>query len=97
MTIPAATPSATIKRTTKSLLFTADRTVGRFFEWGEARFGIYNGALLYLFDYSTVPMVLFGVPAFLLGINALADAGRSEPEGEFMLEFDADEEGDRDE
>jgi Fe-S-cluster-containing dehydrogenase component len=39
-----------------------------------------------------VPMILFGVPAFLLGLNALADANRSVPESEFTLEFDVDKE-----
>ena len=38
-------------------------------------------------------MILFGVPAFLLGINALADASRSDPESDFTLEFDVDKEG----
>ena len=40
-----------------------------------------------------VPMILFGVPAFLLGLNALAD--HSEPAGEG--EFEADNEGANDE
>ena len=44
-----------------------------------------------------VPMVLFGVPAFLLGLNALADNGKPVPEGEFELEFDPENEGESDE
>ena len=37
-----------------------------------------------------VPMILFGVPAFLLGLNALADNGTQDVDGEFELEFDSD-------
>lgn len=44
-----------------------------------------------------VPMILFGVPAFLLGLNALADASRSVPKSEFTLEFDVDKEEKKDE
>ena len=44
-----------------------------------------------------VPMILFGVPAFLLGINALADNNKPDIEGEFELEFDPDKEGVSDE
>lgn len=40
-------------------LLAAGRPVGRFFAWGEPRFGIYNGALLYLLDNLTVPSLLF--------------------------------------
>jgi formate dehydrogenase iron-sulfur subunit len=35
-----------------------------------------------------VPMVLFGIPAFLLGLNALAGSDKSYKEGEFELEVD---------
>lgn len=41
----------------------------------------------------TVPMVLFGAPAFLLGLNALA--GISKPGIEEEIEFDAGNEGDK--
>ena len=42
-----------------------------------------------------VPMILFGVPAFLFGLNVLADSSRSGQESEFSLEFDVDKEGDK--
>lgn len=38
-----------------------------------------------------VPMILFGVPAFLLGLNALA--GNNKPDIEGEIEFDSDNEG----
>ena len=38
-----------------------------------------------------VPMILFGVPAFLLGLNALA--GNNKPSIEGEIEFDSDNEG----
>lgn len=38
-----------------------------------------------------VPMILFGVPAFLLGLNALA--GNNKPNIEGEIEFDSDNEG----
>jgi formate dehydrogenase iron-sulfur subunit len=38
-----------------------------------------------------VPAILFGVPAFLLALNALADNGKPATEGE--LEFHPDREG----
>ena len=41
----------------------------------------------------TVPMVLFGAPAFLLGLNALA--GISKPDSEGEIEFDPGNEGDK--
>ena len=41
----------------------------------------------------TVPMVLFGAPAFLLGLNALAGSSKPGIEGE--IEFDSDIEGDK--
>jgi Fe-S-cluster-containing dehydrogenase component len=41
----------------------------------------------------TVPMVLFGAPAFMLGLNALA--GISKPGIEEEIEFDSGNEGDR--
>jgi formate dehydrogenase beta subunit len=41
----------------------------------------------------TVPMVLFGAPAFLLGLNALASAGKPDIEGE--IDFDSENEGDK--
>jgi ferredoxin len=41
----------------------------------------------------TVPMVLFGAPAFLLGLNALASISKPGIEGE--IEFDPDNEGDK--
>ena len=41
----------------------------------------------------TVPMVLFGAPAFLLGLNALART--SKPGTEEEIEFDSDIEGDK--
>jgi Fe-S-cluster-containing dehydrogenase component len=41
----------------------------------------------------TVPMVLFGAPAFLLGLNALA--GISKPDSEREIEFDPGNEGDK--
>ena len=41
----------------------------------------------------TVPMVLFGAPAFLLGLNALARASKPDIEGE--IEFDPGNEGDK--
>ena len=40
----------------------------------------------------TVPMVLFGAPAFMLGLNALA--GLSKPDTEEEIEFDSGNEGD---
>jgi len=36
-------------------------------------------------------MILFGVPAFLLGLNALAGSNKPNIEGE--IEFDSDNEG----
>jgi formate dehydrogenase iron-sulfur subunit len=39
-----------------------------------------------------VPMVLFGVPAFLLGLNALAGSNKSGADGEFEFEVDVDTE-----
>jgi formate dehydrogenase beta subunit len=39
-----------------------------------------------------VPMVLFGLPAFLLGLNALADSNKSSTEGEFEIEVEVDAE-----
>jgi formate dehydrogenase beta subunit len=41
----------------------------------------------------TVPMVLFGAPAFLLGLSALAGSNKPGIEGE--IEFDSDYEGDK--
>jgi len=41
----------------------------------------------------TVPMVLFGAPAFLLGLNALARSSKPGIEGE--IEYDPDNEGDK--
>ena len=55
---------------------------------GERPYPEYTKEFLY-----AVPMVLFGVPAFLLGLNALA--GSNEPELE--LGFDPDDEGESDE
>jgi hypothetical protein len=37
-----------------------------------------------------VPMVLFGVPAFLLGLNALAGSNQSNGEGDFEFEVDVE-------
>jgi hypothetical protein len=39
-----------------------------------------------------VPMVLFGLPAFLLGLNALV--GNNKPGIDSEIEFDIDNEGD---
>jgi hypothetical protein len=59
---------------------------------GDVPYPEYTKEFLY-----AVPMILFGVPAFLLGLNALADNGKTVPEGEFELEFDPDNEGASDE
>ena len=39
-----------------------------------------------------VPMVLFGVPAFLLGLNALVDSNKPSIEGDFEIDVDVDTE-----
>lgn len=54
---------------------------------GDVSYPEYTKGFLY-----TVPMVLFGLPAFLLGLNALAGRSESTQEGEFELEFDVDAE-----
>jgi hypothetical protein len=35
-----------------------------------------------------VPMILFGVPAFLLGLNTLVDNNKPSIDGEFSSEFE---------
>ena len=39
-----------------------------------------------------MPMILFGLPAFLLGLNALAGDKKQIIEGEFEIEVDVDAE-----
>ena len=56
-----ASPAYQAARYVASGLLAADRPIGRFFEWGEPRYGIYNGDLLYLIDHLTVPTVLLEV------------------------------------
>ena len=47
----------------------------------------YTKAFLY-----TVPMVLFGLPAFLLGLNALSDDNKQNNDGAFEIEVEVDAE-----
>ena len=47
----------------------------------------YTKAFLY-----TVPMVLFGLPAFLLGLNALSDGNKQNNDGAFEIEVEVDAE-----
>jgi hypothetical protein len=42
-----------------------------------------------------VPMILFGVPAFLLGLNAMAGNNEQSVDAEFELEVSTDNEGDK--
>jgi len=59
---------------------------------GDIAYPEYTKEFLY-----AVPMILFGVPAFLLGLNALADSDKPDIDGEFELEFDSEKEGVSDE
>ncbi|MGB7453337.1 MAG: hypothetical protein WBM36_14520, partial [Lysobacterales bacterium] len=42
-----------------------------------------------------VPMILFGVPAFLLGLNALAGNNTQSVDAEFEIDVSPDNEGDK--
>lgn len=55
---------------------------------GDVPYPEYTKEFLY-----AVPMILFGVPAFLLGLNAMTDNDKPNIGSEFKLEFDAEKEG----